>query len=61
MLMTNNMFASLALSHGLTYLLLSDFPFEDLEDGELADFCQAAQPLLQQIVTRITREIANGA
>jgi len=56
-MMPTALFTSLAISHGLTFLLLSDFPLEDLEDGELTDLCQTARPLLRQIAALMQKDL----
>lgn len=51
--METQFLTALTISHGLSYILLSDFPFDELDDPELSDLCERASALLKKIVDKL--------
>jgi len=50
-------FIAITISHGLTYVLLSDFPIDHLEDKEFAELCAQGK----EILGRITQKMEENA
>ena len=50
-------FVPFVLGHGLTYILLNDFPFETLENPNLAILCKDASNILKQIMGIIEEDL----
>jgi len=40
----------ITISHGLTYLILSDFPFEEIADVETRQLFLTIRPQLQELI-----------
>lgn len=56
--MTQADLAVLVLSHGLTYVLLSDIPLDQLEDEDLRSSCERARTALTEVLTHLYHSLS---